>query len=94
MTCTCKVTPRDRVGQIHDRLGRLVYAFNMDCPDHGVVFSQPRPMKEVWRRAIMTLEQALIMRHRVDCIRLISREPGATVALMEWLDYEFDDTAV
>lgn len=87
MDCNCTKTPRHRMGIALNTLGARVYAFNMDCPEHGIGEPNYRPMREVWRRGWMTLMQALSLRGKVDDIRVIRREGNQ--ALMEWLDYEF-----
>jgi hypothetical protein len=67
--------------------GRLVFAFNMDCPEHGIGPPNHKPMQEHWRRVWLTLDQALQMRHMVDGMRLVQRDGNR--ALMEYLTYDF-----
>lgn len=85
--CTCKVTPRNRIGQMFGPSNNLIFAFNMDCPEHGIGPANYRPMQEHWKRAWMSLGQALQLRHLVDDIRLIQRDGDR--ALMEYLTYDF-----
>ena len=87
MTCTCNKTPANAVVHVYNAKGELVHAYNKNCEEHGIT-SITRPMKEITRRAEMTLDQALSMRHMVDGMKLVHRAPGAMKATMEWIDYE------
>ena len=86
--CTCHVTPTNRVGQMIDRHNRLVYAFNMDCPEHGIGEPKFRPMRITWERAWMPLMQAIMMNNQVDGMHCIKKASNGQSALMEWIKYE------
>jgi hypothetical protein len=65
-----------------------VFAYNMDCPEHGLGPPSYRLMRAVTKRAYLTIEQAWAA-SRMDDAKLIDKHTSGRMALIEWTEYEF-----
>ena len=92
MTCICKSIPRNKRGEVTTSVGVLIYAFHVDCPEHGVIRSaETIPMKRIIKSNWVTKAEAITnvgFYRSKEGLKIANRTQDGEQALLEWIEWE------
>ena len=84
--CLCVNIPTERAMTVSCNM-KVVAAFHMECPLHGVVATMGPPMRRVLQQKWATVQEAFLLR-RAEGARVVEKSADRKTALIEWVEWE------